>query len=94
VKRTALTAERLAPELKRLLAQAARGPWKSVRNTQRPYKHVQFGRDEMYTTSPLEAGDADLIAWMRNHAEDIIVALENAAPACPSPRGEATPADS
>ena len=54
--------------LRKLEAAATPGPWRSRVNDQRPYKHVAFSREreEMYTTPPLEATDADLIAAMRN----------------------------
>ena len=67
-----------AEEAARLAAIRARvekataGPWKSRVNGQKPYKHVQFDRGPeyraLYTTSPLEAFDADFIAHAR---EDI-----------------------
>lgn len=41
---------------------ATKGPWRSCRNAQRPYKHIRFGHDENYTSSPLAAQDADYIA--------------------------------
>lgn len=46
---------------------ATAGPWRSRVNGQKPYKHVAFSahRDEMYTTSPLDAGDSDFIAHAR-----------------------------
>ena len=53
-------------DLRALCERATKGPWRSVRNSQRPYKHVIFDgkpdHDAMYTTSPLEAKDADFIA--------------------------------
>ena len=56
-------------ELRALCERATPGPWKSVRNSQRPFKHVIFDgrpdRDAMYTTSPLESHDADFIAAAR-----------------------------
>jgi hypothetical protein len=67
----------LVKEWRRLLAKATAGPWKSRPNSQKPYKHVQFDKDEMYTTSPIEAADSDLIVSLRNHAEEILAALES-----------------
>ena len=56
----------LLEELGALEAKATKGPWRARRNSQRPYMHVEFDRDEMYTTSPLNAADARLIVALRN----------------------------
>ena len=69
-------------DLRALCGRATKGPWRSVRNSQRPYKHVIFDgkpdRDAMYTTSPLEATDADFIAAARTWLPALIEVAEAA----------------
>ena len=69
-------------ELSLLCERATKAPWRSVRNSQRPYKHVIFDgkpdRDATYTTSPLEAADADFIAAARTWLPTLIEVAEAA----------------
>ena len=69
----------LIAELRRLDAEATPGPWTHRRN-HRPYRIVVFGGrkayEDGYTTGDIKAGDAALIAEVRNLLPRLIRLLE------------------
>lgn len=78
-------------DLAKLCAEATPGPWRSRVNDQKPYKHVQFDQkskvDAMYTTSPLDATDADFIAAARTWLPKLVAVAEAARAVMVGPAG-------
>lgn len=64
-------------ELKRLLAAATKGPWKSKKSVHgSDYRYVQIGKDDNYTTLELKPADAALIVAAVNAMPELIALRE------------------
>ena len=62
-------------DLRALVEWMTKGPWRSRRNTQKGYRHIEFD-DTGYDTSPLKPKDATGIVALRNVAAELIACAE------------------